>query len=191
MLPPDDAEPLSVLATFLARRLGEGSARLRVWSAACGTGEEAWSIAIAVEESPELARADVRILATDPSAAALERAREGVYDAERITPRLRERWFEARPDRRVSARPELRSRVVFRALDLARAPFPIQGPLDAIVCRNALGSLEGGVRQALVTEFHRLLAPGGLLLVGPAESIAGLGPPSGRLRRVAPSIYAK
>ncbi len=187
-----DPEQFEVLGRFLAGRLAEGAPRIRIWSAACATGEEAWSLALVVAETPGADAADVRILATDLSGGALERAQAGVYEAERlepIDPVRRERWFRERPDGRWEVGGALRARVLFRRLNLSKPPFPMKGPLDAILCRNVMIYLDPDVRQALLAEFQRLLAPGGLLFVGSAETVSGGRPPA-RLSRVAPSIYA-
>jgi chemotaxis protein methyltransferase CheR len=83
---------------------------------------------------------------------------------------------------------ELREPVVFRQLNLAHTPYPLRGPLDGIFCRNVMMYFDAELRRRLLAELRRLLKPGGLLLVGHAESLAGA---SGGFRTVRPSVYVK
>ena len=85
-------------------------------------------------------------------------------------------------------REELQARVCFRRLNLSRPPFPLRGPLDCIFCRNVTMYLGVAVRQRLLVEFERLLRPGGLLLIGHAETLLGL---ETSLRMVRPSVFIK
>ena len=82
----------------------------------------------------------------------------------------------------------LKTRIAFRRLNLAEAPFPMHGPLDAIFCRNVMMYLNKPVRQRLLIEFERLLKPGGLLMIGHAETLMGL---HTTLRLMRPSVFVK
>jgi chemotaxis protein methyltransferase CheR len=181
----------------LAAAVGEGRAagrrRFRIWSAACATGEEPYSIAMTMARVCDDPSLDWRILATDISTRALGHARRGRYRAramQTVSRHERLRYFV--PDRQSdppcwSVRPEIVARVAFARLNLSTPPFPMRGPFDAIFCRNVMIYLDHEVRRALVAAIEGLLRPGGLLMVGHAESLAGL---TG-LTLVQPSTYRR
>jgi chemotaxis protein methyltransferase CheR len=139
---------------------------------------------------------DWRLLATDISVRALGVAEAGVYEGDklsRVPGALRKQYFEAHgaPDAPASTyrvKSALRERVVFRRLNLARPPFPISGPLDAIFCRNVMIYFDVPVRQRLVSEMQRVLAPGGLLVIAHAETLSGV---EHEFVSVRPSVYRK
>jgi chemotaxis protein methyltransferase CheR len=153
------------------------SRRVRIWSAGCSSGEEPYSIAMAVAETlPDLARWDIRILATDLDSNVLERARRGVYSAERVAgvdaARLK-RFFVAEPDRSgVSYRvaEPLRALITFKQLNLVRR-LPMRGPLDAIFCRNTVIYFDKDTQRELFARIAVLQRPGQLLFLGHSESL--------------------
>lgn len=176
--------------------------RFRIWSAASSSGEEAYSIAMTVLEAANGSRPDVRILATDISTRVLEKAREGVYEGEKLAPvprPLKARYFEKiRGTRRHGAsssgpdqyrvKPVLKSMAVFKRLNLSQPPFPMRGPLDVVFCRNVMIYFDNETRCKLLAEIHRLVKPGGYLMVGHAESLAGM---LSDFKNVKPSICVK
>jgi chemotaxis protein methyltransferase CheR len=124
-------------------------------------------------------------------------AQEATYTAQSLEPvqaRLTKRYFvpvhtgaQGEPAR-FKAVEQLRSLVLFKRLNLAKPPFPMHGPLDVVFCRNVMIYFELQERAGLIGEIERLLAPGGLLFVGHAETLNGIGT---SLTRVAPSVYRK
>ena len=182
------------LRSRLEEWLREGRARLRIWCAASSTGEEPYTLAMTVRECQPDPACDIRILATDISTRVLRTARAGVYPQakiEALPPGSAARHFErvgGRQGQDWSARPELRALLRFARLNLAEPPFPMQGPFDFVFCRNVMIYFDNPVRQRLLAEFHRLLAPGGFLIVGHSESLTGL---TTGFRAVRPSIYRK
>ena len=182
------------LRTVLLPVLARGTRPVRVWSAGCASGEEAYSLAMVLrEELPAARLADARILATDISARSVDLARAGTYAPRALAavpPALRRRYF-ARPTgegpERAVVRPELRALVRVARLNLI-GEWPMQGPFDAIFCRNVMIYFDAAVRQRLVERFARLLAPGGHLFVGHAESLGALTHP---LRYVQPAVYLR
>jgi chemotaxis protein methyltransferase CheR len=151
--------------------------RLRIWSAGCSTGEEPYSIAMTLLEAlPEPERWDVRILATDIDSDVLERARRGVYPAERtqsLSPARLQRFFTERQEadglcRQVA--PEVATLVTFKQLNLIHA-LPMRGPLDAIFCRNVVIYFDKETQRELFARIARLQRPGDLLFLGHSESL--------------------
>jgi chemotaxis protein methyltransferase CheR len=182
-----------LLAGELRRWSAEKRGRLRLWSAACSTGEEAYSMAMTALDALEGRPVDLKILATDLSTRALERARSGAYGAERaagVPLELRGRYFQRDPrgGPLLRVRPCLRPIVTFSRLNLADVPFPMSGPFDAVFCRNVMIYFDAEVRRRLLREIHRLLRPGGWLFVGHSESLTGL---TSGFKAVVASVYVK
>lgn len=171
-----------------------GQRKFRVWCAASSTGEEPYTLAITLLETLEGTDSDIRILATDISTRVLEKARNGVYSAEQVKPvpaKEREKHFEKRRTEegvRFHVRDRAKGILSFHRLNLATPPFPMQGPFDVVFCRNVMIYFDNDVRSRLLNEICRLLRPGGYLMVGHAESLAGL---VGQLKMVRPSVYFK
>jgi two-component system, chemotaxis family, CheB/CheR fusion protein len=160
----------TILPALLANR--PSNAPLRVWVAGCATGEEAYSWAILASEALEAAhsRSTSRIFASDLSERALATARAGFYSEAKmasVSPERLARYFTAvRGGYRVSE--ELRSRCVFARHDVTRdPPFSL---LDVVSCRNLLIYLHRQMQEKVLSTFHYALKPGGLLLLGAAES---------------------
>ncbi len=147
-----------------------GGRPLRFWSAACATGQEAYSLAILARE--RLASRRVEILATDLSASALERARAGWFAPHEVcrglTPARLRRHFRERAGR-WQIRPELRAAVSFRRLNLAR-PWPFLAPFDLILLRHVLVHLTAHARAAVLGRLRGVLRPGGYLVLGVGET---------------------
>jgi len=155
----------------------KGSGRLRIWSAGCSTGEEPYSIAMTVLETlPDPSRWDVRILATDLDSEVLERARRGIYPAERtaaVAPERLQRFFVERQEAGVACRqvaPQVAALVTFKQLNLIH-PLPMKGPLDAIFCRNVVIYFDKETQRELFARIARLQRPGDLLFLGHSESL--------------------
>ncbi|HTV78422.1 MAG TPA: protein-glutamate O-methyltransferase CheR, partial [Steroidobacteraceae bacterium] len=153
------------------------SRRLRIWSAGCSSGEEAYSIAmILLEAMPDAAHRDVRILATDVDSDVLGIGAAGQYTAERMKGvadgRVR-RFFTEQKERGRSTftvRPELRRLVTFKQLNLMQ-PLPMSGPLDAIFCRNTVIYFDKDTQRDLFARIAPLQRPGDLLYLGHSESL--------------------
>jgi len=174
------------------RWAAEGRRRVRIWSAACSTGEEPYSMAMTLLDVPGLAAADWRILATDIAAGTLDEARAGRYPTARtegVPPAKRKRYLAGAPGAaHHEVMPPVRERVFFQRLNLAAPPYPMRGPLDVVFCRNVLIYFDQPTRARLVTEVERLVAPGGLLCIGHTETLNGV---KSRFRMVRPSVFRK
>ena len=159
-----------------ARERGAGA--LRIWSAACSTGEEAWSAAIVMREAQQRAE----ILATDIDSEVLATAQEGVYPAERtagLPPEQVRRHFlrgTGAKEGLVRIRPELRPLVRFAQFNLQGTGWPAAGRFDVIFCRNVVIYFDREDQRRLADRLAAALAPGGLLMVGHAESFPAAHP---------------
>jgi chemotaxis protein methyltransferase CheR len=150
---------------------------LRIWSAGCATGEEAWSLAVAAAEAAGGLTDAFRILATDLSPEFLARAREGVYSRAAIAPlppELAGAYFRPLPGDRVEVREELRRMVTFEELNLLDAPPPPQAPFSAVFCRNVMIYFGPEMTRRVVDMFHDALVPGGVLVLGHSETLWGI-----------------
>jgi chemotaxis protein methyltransferase CheR len=173
----------------LARRLIERrvssaptTPRCRIWCAAVATGQEAYSVAMAISDflatrpGIGLTLADFPILATDISQGALAVARAGRYSAEGVRRGVSEallaRYFVRNGDGWIIAEP-LRRAVDFRQLNLV-LPLPNLGTFDLILCRNFMIYLDEAARRRLYLGLHQALNPSGLLIVGAAEALYGM-----------------
>jgi chemotaxis protein methyltransferase CheR len=183
-----------ILRTQMEQWIAQGQRRFRFWSAGCSTGEEPYSIAMTVSESTTGGGFDTRILATDLSTRVLHKCLEGVYEEKRVKdvpPMLRQKYFEKSgtgQNATFRVKEILRKTILFKRLNLSVVPYPMQGPMDAIFCRNVMIYFDNEVRRILLQEFFRLLKPGGYLFVGHAESLTGI---LSGFRSVMPSVYIK
>ena len=151
---------------------GGGDGSIRVWSAGCASGQEAYSIAMLLADAlgPRAFRERVKIYATDIDEDALATARLGVYsvkDAESVPPALRGRYFEQEDDRRVAFRGDLRRNLIFGRNNLVAAA-PISR-LDLLLCRNTLIYFTTETQARTRRHFPFALAGGGALVLGKSE----------------------
>ena len=172
---------------------GKRGKTLRVWSAACSTGEEAYSLAMTIlTHFPPSAGWKVEVLGTDLSTKVLARASAAIWPAEKISgvPVEYQRKFLLRgfgPEKgKIKAVEELRNVVRFQRLNLTREPFPISGPFDLIFCRNVLIYFEWETKIKVVDRLGKYLTPGGYLFLGHAESLHGV---ADKLQFVAPKVF--
>ncbi len=182
------------LGKVLADWASRGQRRFRMWSAACSTGEEPYSMAITALDSGICATADVKILATDISTRVLESSQQGEYDSRKLDGMnsvLKERHFDKvkmGEETIYRVKEPLKRLVVFKRLNLSVTPFPMRGPLDVVFCRNVMIYFDNVVRRRLLEELYRLLRPDGYLMVGHAESLTGI---VSQFRGIRPSVYTK
>ncbi len=172
-----DGSPFTRMGQDLIPRLIQArrsQRRLRFWSAACSSGQEAYSLAMLLtEQFPELQDWDVRIFGTDLSQVMIERARAGVYSdlevarglpialRDRYTMHVGEGW---------NLLPEIRSMCSFTRLNLC-APLPPLPVFDGILLRNVMLYISAEDRAHLLRMVHRHLAPDGFLFLGCSEQL--------------------
>lgn len=161
-----------LLAARAQARAQARGAPLRVWSNACSTGEEVWSIAMVLRE----AGCPGEVLGTDIDTEVLDAAQAGVYRAERVASlppeRLRRHFLRGTGANEglVSVRPELRALARFAQLNLQSPVWPAQERFDVIFCRNVVIYFDREFQKRLLARLADLLVPGGLLVVGHSES---------------------
>jgi chemotaxis methyl-accepting protein methylase len=156
-----------------------GEEKLRVWSAGCASGEEPYSAAILIHKFAEATRTTARletvsILGTDVDTECLGEAERACYAESALgeTPAtLRQRYFPQVAGLHTML-PEVRRLVTFERNDLLGHQPPIQN-LHLLLCRNVIIYFEREAQDALFMEFHRLLAPGGFLVLGKVETLLG------------------
>jgi chemotaxis protein methyltransferase CheR len=174
--------------------LAGGPKQFRIWSAACASGEEPYSIAFYLAEHfPPVGGWDWRILATDISTKALSKGEQAVYPEERCAT-LSQDWLHKYFQKGQKAwqghyriKPSLAERVTFKQINLL-ADYDFSTTFAVIFCRNVMIYFDRPTQEHLVNKLSRHLMPQGFLLVGHAESLTGLSVP---LRCLRPSIYQK
>jgi chemotaxis protein methyltransferase CheR len=169
--------------------------RVRLWSAACSTGQEPYSMALTVLSAiPEAAQLDVRILATDLNPHVVAHGKRGLYQKEElgdVPPNLRAKWFAPVPGDDRSAlkiADEVRALVSFRELNLMGS-WPFKGPFDAIFCRNVVIYFDRDTQNTIWQRLTRLLPDSGVLYIGHSERVSG--PASGMLTADGITSYRK
>ncbi|RKZ92812.1 MAG: chemotaxis protein CheR [Candidatus Parabeggiatoa sp. nov. 1] len=166
--------------------------RIRIWSAGCASGEEAYSIAMIVKEVIP-ADWDVKILATDLDSQVLTKAKLGVYEEGRIEgvpPGRLHRWFKkgsGSAEGRVQIIPELQQLITFKHLNLI-GMWPMRGPFDIIFCRNVVIYFDKSTQKILFERFANLLDNNAYLLIGHSENLFQL---STRFRLLQQTVYVK
>ena len=164
---------------------------LRIWSAGCSSGEEAFTLAMIIDDmlGDKKKIWDTQILATDISQRVLEKANLGIYDKDtlsRIDPLFKKHYFVP-INERYQIKANIRSEVIFRKFNLTH-PFMFKRKFHIIFCRNVLIYFDKTSKDAVLTKFYNALHHGGHLFIGHSETIenAEIG-----FKFVAPSIYMK
>jgi len=185
-----------VLPAWKARgEAGQMPKRIRVWSAACSTGEEPYSLAMLLRTHfPVESGWNIEILASDLSTKVLATAREGVWPIQRMAeiPPAYLRAYMLRGVRseegKIRAQPNIRSLIEFRRINLNEEQYPVDGPFDLIFCRNVLIYFNRETKAAVVSRLARHLSPAGLLFLGHSETLHGA---AHALQHAGPTAYAR
>ena len=177
-----DNHPFRILSEKLLPEMASRATAqpLRVWSAACSTGQEPDSIAMAVEEfrrlQPGRLKGEVRIVATDISKTVLDVAKRGEYEmlaiGRGLSPERQRQFFTTLPAGGWQIKSSLRAMVEFRELNLLDRYM--LGKFDLVFCRNVLIYFSGEHKKDILTRMHAVLNPGGYLILGASESLNGL-----------------
>ncbi len=164
-----------IVPELLERRPGR---KIRIWSAGCSSGEEAYTIAMLLTENRFFERASFEIFATDINQQVLAKARKGIYreNAFRATPaEVQQRYFAKEDAHSWRISDEIRNRVQFGRLNLYDGPrVSLVGALDVIFCRNVIIYFDDASKKSVVQSFHQRLLDGGYLLLGHSESLISL-----------------
>lgn len=173
---PFDLLRHKIVPELIDRGKRTGKDRIRIWSAACSTGQEAYSLAmLLLENFPSLSAWNIRIEGTDISSEVVERAQEGRYhriEMNRGLPaRHVVRYFDHIGEDWI-AKPQLRQICNFRLANLCESPLPFRENFDVIFLRNVMLYFSHQTRVTLMANMHRLLAPDGVLFLGSAEQPA-------------------
>ena len=164
------------LAQHLAKRAERRP--LRIWCSAASTGEEPYSIAMTAVDAFNSFTPPVSILASDLDTSVLAQGEAGVYPQERVDKLPREsvaRFFLKGANAQagmVRVRPELQRLIAFKRINLLEANWPVQGPLDAIFCRNVMIYFDKPTQYGILKRYVPLLRPDGLLFAGHSESFS-------------------
>lgn len=165
---------------------------LRIWSAGCSSGQEPYTIAMALNEyfGSRKSQWTTRILATDISINVLTKAYEGIYAPdmlEGVPQPWQQKYFRKLPDGNFQVSDEIRGAVDFRTLNLMD-PFRFSKPFDVIFCRNVMIYFDGPTKDTLVNKFYDWTVEGGFFFIGHSENI---NKDAARYRFIKPAIYQR
>ncbi len=174
-----DNYPFDLLVNNLLPSLSSKNQRIRIWSAACSSGQEPYSIAMSVLEyqrqRPGALRAGVEIVATDLSSEMLQKCELGLYDelslARGLSPQRRQTFFQQGDNGMMQVKPEVRRMVTFKSLNLLTS-YTALGRFDIVFCRNVLIYFSADVKQRILQQIAGQLQPEGILFLGASESIS-------------------
>ncbi|WP_286784439.1 MULTISPECIES: protein-glutamate O-methyltransferase CheR [Pseudomonas] len=178
-----DAYPFEVLKSRILPEMikNAGGQRLRIWSAACSSGQEPYSLSMAIDEFERTnlgqLKAGVQIVATDLSGTMLTACKSGEYDSlamgRGLSQERLQRYFDLKAPGRWAVKAPIRNRVEFRALNLLDS-YSVLGKFDIVFCRNVLIYFSAEVKKDILTRIHATLKPGGYLFLGASEALNGL-----------------
>ncbi|MEH6798962.1 MAG: protein-glutamate O-methyltransferase CheR [Halopseudomonas sabulinigri] len=178
-----DVYPFEVLKKKLIPEFIKGSPgqRLRIWSAACSSGQEPYSLSMSIDEFERSnlgqLRGGAQIVATDLSGGILNAAKSAEYDSLSVARGLSQerltRYFDPLTPGRWALKQAVRNRVEFRAINLLDS-YSILGKFDIVFCRNVLIYFSADVKKDILRRIHATLKPGGYLMLGASEALNGL-----------------
>ena len=178
-----DIYPFEVLKSRVLPEMLKGASgqRLRIWSAACSSGQEPYSLSMAIDEyergNPSQPKTGVQIVATELSGAMLAACKAAEYDSLAIARGLSserlQRYFDVKAPGRWAVKPAIRSRVEFRVQNLLDS-YAALGKFDVVFCRNVLIYFSADVKKDILRRIHASLKPGGYLFLGASEALNGL-----------------
>jgi len=177
-----DKHPYRILKEVMFPELiSQKKSSVRIWSAACSSGQEPYSMSMMVEEynrsNPSKRLNQVQIVASDLSSEILDQAKRGCYEklalARGLDDDLQRRYFTSNADGSWAVNRDIKSRVEFRSQNLL-ASYSSLGKFDIIFCRNVLIYFSAEQKKDILTRLARSLNPNGYLVIGATESLTGL-----------------
>ncbi len=179
-----DTHPFRILEERLLPELAaqNSSQPIRIWSAACSTGQEPYSLAMVIDEyrrrNPGRLRRPIEIIATDVSKPVVDAARQGTYEllalGRGLSADRQKQYFTQLPSGSWQVKKEIRDMVTFREHNLLeRFSF---GKFDVVLCRNVLIYFSSDLKKDILMRTHGVLKTGGYLILGASESLNGLNP---------------
>lgn len=176
-----DDHPFKIFREKLLPELAKTRKPLRIWSAACSTGQEPYSLSIAIEEfkrsKPGALAADVKIIATDISPSVLAIAKEGAYPQLALKRGMGDvhlrQYFTQLGEDKWKINDEIKRRIEFRSLNL-QSSYSMLGKFDLVFCRNVLIYFSPEFKSDILKRIHGTLNPDGHLFVGASEAVNNL-----------------
>ncbi len=171
-----EAHHFEILAEQMLAVAQHHKGPIRIWSSACSTGEEAYSLAMTAIETFGSWTPPVRILATDVDTNVLHQAKRGIYASDRLSKmdsaRIKSFFVKGKGKHvgMVKVRSQVQDLVHFNALNLLSPKWPVKGPFDAIFCRNVMIYFDKPTQYQVLSKFKPLLTKQGLLYAGHSES---------------------
>ncbi len=166
---------------------------LRIWSAACATGEEPYSLAMLIDEFFGVHKSewDTTLLATDLSQGALATAKAGIYSNDHIADlpgAWRKKYFNAYDTERSILSEQIRKEVIFSNLNLMTPKFPFRKNMHVIFCRNVMIYFDSETKEKLIQRLYDITEPGGFLFIGHSEGLNRARTP---YKYIMPAVYMK
>ncbi len=166
------------------------SHQLRIWSSACSSGQEAYSIAMTLASHPDLQSWTNRVLATDIDTAMVSQCESGIYSTDSLRglePELQRSWLSKTEDNRWLINEELRKMVLSKPLNLF-SDWPFRNDVDVIFCRNAFIYFDEPHQNQIIEKFAEFQTSGAFLFLGHSESIKGS---NSNYKRVSNTVYQR
>lgn len=165
---------------------------LRIWSAACSTGQEPYTLAMVLRDFFGLDHSnwDTKVLATDLDTKVIAKATKGLYSADQmkeILPEWKNRYFKQINETSYEVKPELKEEVIFRQFNLMD-PFPFRGKFHVVFLRNVMIYFDEDTKRKLINKIYDFTEPGGYLFIGETEFIDR---EATRFRYIRPSVFRK
>lgn len=176
-----DLYPFKLLESPILSQFANQSRRFRVWSAACSSGQEAYSIAMTIlnykKQHQNSFRGGIEILGTDISEEMVKRCTVAEYDqldlSRGLSEQFRTQFFEASDNNKLKLKPEVRALTKFKSINLLDS-YSSVGKFDVVFCRNVLIYFSVEVKKQILQKIAACLQDGGILFLGASESIADL-----------------
>jgi len=169
--------------------------RIRIWSSACSTGQEPYSLAMLVYEMDNVDISwDIKILATDANTYSLKIAYFGRYKSDQVVEVPSDyliKYFHkeiSESEEVFRIKKSLKERLIFRRLNLLVSINRLKGPIDLIFCRNVMIYFDSATKKKIIDQFYHLIEPGGYLCLGLSESLLGI---DDRFILIERAIYCK